>query len=103
MRRARNLEQTPGLIDADVADDVRSMHAGVGVGWTAAGCTETAALRLATTVRLKTVGSSRPMVAGHAVAELGGVLDVVHAGDGVVTAEQVDECCCPDNHATASR
>ena len=31
MRRGRNLEQTPGLIDADVADDVRSMHAGVGV------------------------------------------------------------------------
>ena len=27
MHRARNLEQTPGLIDADVADDVRSVHA----------------------------------------------------------------------------
>ena len=27
--------------------------------------------------------------AGHAVAELGRVLDVVHAGDGVVTAEQI--------------
>ena len=26
--------------------------------------------------------------AGHAVAELRGVLDVVHAGDGVMTAEQ---------------
>src|SRR5258706_16323694 len=26
--------------------------------------------------------------AGHAVAELGGILDVVHAGDGVMTADQ---------------
>jgi hypothetical protein len=31
MQRARNLEQTPSLIDADVADDVGNMRACVGV------------------------------------------------------------------------
>ena len=29
--------------------------------------------------------------ARHAVAELGGVLDVVHAGDGVMTADRNEE------------
>ena len=32
MRSARNLEQTPSLVDADVADDIRSADAAVGVG-----------------------------------------------------------------------
>src|SRR5262249_32778086 len=30
VRRGRNLEQTPGLVDADVADNVRSVRAAVG-------------------------------------------------------------------------
>ena len=39
MRSRRNLEQTPGLIDADVADDIRSVHAGVSVA-AVPGCVE---------------------------------------------------------------
>ena len=31
MHRARNLEQTPRLVDPDVADEVGFMHAGIGV------------------------------------------------------------------------
>src|SRR5262249_47777696 len=32
MRGTRNLEQTPSLVDADVADDIRRTHAAIGVG-----------------------------------------------------------------------
>src|SRR6266404_5057578 len=86
MRRARNLEQTPGLIDPDSADDVGGMGAAVGID--------------ASTSRADAVGDvpeSRAVphrriveadAGGHAVAELGGVLDVVYAGIGVVAAEQ---------------
>src|SRR5712664_448093 len=75
----RDLEQTPSLIDTDVADDVRSMHAGVGVGDSAG-----------RSKRQRQVGDGCAVVhgrlietdgAGHAIAELRGVLDVVHAGD----------------------
>src|SRR6202048_556525 len=87
MCRSRDLEQTPGLIDADVADDVGSMHAGIGVA--------TDADRIETgrqVVDRGAVEHGRIIEtdgAGHAVAELGGVLDVVYAGDGVMTADQV--------------
>ena len=61
MQRTRNLEQTPGLVDADVADDVGRMHAGIGVGDRTGRVSGSD--RLPTVVRLNTVGSSRPMVA----------------------------------------
>ena len=87
MHRTRNLEQTPGLIDADVADEVRSVHASVSV-LDPAGCTE----------RQVQVGDNGAVEddriietdgGRHAIAELVGVLDVVHAGDVGMTAEQV--------------
>src|ERR1700738_3629418 len=87
MRRRRNLEQTPGLIDSDVADDVGSMHAGVSV---ARGAGRIEACRQV--IYRGAVEHGRVIEAdgaGHAVAELGGVLDVVDAGDGVMTTEQV--------------
>ena len=37
MTRGRNLEQTPGLIDADVADDIGSVNSAIGVGTRADG------------------------------------------------------------------
>src|ERR1700730_12182868 len=87
MRRRRNLEQTPGLIDSDVADDVGSMHAGVSV---ARGAGRIEACRQV--IYRGAVEHGRIIEAdgaGHAVAELGGVLDVVYAGDGVMTTEQI--------------
>ena len=86
MRSGRNLEQTPGLVDADVADDVGSNVAAVGVAGSAG---EAEALRQV--VHGGAVEDDRIIEAdgaGHAVAEVRGVLDVVHAGDGVMTAEQ---------------
>ena len=71
MRDARNLEQTPSLVDADVADDVGSMGAAVSVGTSGRGldapgckpCGCGGTPKFSTVVRLNTVGSSRPMVA----------------------------------------
>ena len=87
MRAGRNLEQTPGLVDADVTDNIRSMHASIGVG-TQAGRTDTGR----EVVHRRAVINCRIVEAdgaGHAVTELGSVLDVVSAGDGIVTTEQV--------------
>src|ERR1700730_19436548 len=87
MRRGRNLEQTPGLVDADVADDVGSMNASVSIAGNAN--------RIEADVQVVHRGAVihgriiQTDGAGHAVAELRGVLDVVHTRDGVVTAEQV--------------
>src|ERR1700676_5102975 len=87
MRRSRDLEQTPGLIDADVADDVRSMVAAVSAAIDTSRIQAVCKVEDVVTVErdrvIKTDG------AGHAVTELGGVLDVVDAGDGSITAEQV--------------
>ena len=87
MARSRNLEQTPGLVDADVADDVGSAHATISV---AGGADRIdggrQVIQRGAVVHRRVVQADG---AGHAVAELGGVLDVVHAGDGVMTAEQV--------------
>ena len=67
MRCARNLEQTPSLIDADAADDVGSTRAAVSVGADGRGARRAAEAagvaptpRLYTAVRWNTVGSSRP-------------------------------------------
>ena len=61
VRGGRELEQTPGLIDPDVADDVGRVRAGIGVA-----VPPSVALRgsdrLKTEVRSHTAGSSRPMV-----------------------------------------
>ena len=46
MRRGRELEQTPGLVDADVADDVGRMRAGIGVDAGADGADRAEELRL---------------------------------------------------------
>src|SRR5262249_13467723 len=81
--------QTPGLIDPDVADHVGRVHATIGVTHAAD------SVQAASGGEVEDVGAvehNRIIEAdgaGHAVAELRGVLDVVHTGDGVVTAEQV--------------
>ena len=63
MAAARKLEQTPSLIDADVADDVRSTHAAISVAGRARPARRKAGRQVADMlVRLNTVGSSRPMV-----------------------------------------
>jgi len=90
----------PGLIDADVADDVGHVHAAVSIGASA---------------RRRNSGGDGEIVdrsavehgriidlwCRHPVAELRGVLDVVHAGNGVVTAIRYDELL-PGYHARAS-
>ena len=88
MRRGRQLEQTPGLIDPDVADDVRRMRAGIGVRSGAVGADRR---RDAQVVDGGAIPDGRIVETDrgrYAVAELGGVLDVVDAGVGVVAAEQ---------------
>ncbi|MBA7668840.1 hypothetical protein ES703_76957 [subsurface metagenome] len=100
-RRGRNLEQTPGLVDADVADDDRRVHAGVGVGLRAQSSQE--CRRSATSTqhaRVERVGEVEHLSAPehgriietdggrHAVAELRGVLDVVDAGGAVRAADE---------------
>src|SRR5258705_4150436 len=86
MRRTRNLEQTPGLIDADVAGDVRSM------GTAVSGAVDTG--RIEASRQVEDIGTlERDRVfqtngARYAIAELGGVLDIVYAGDGGMAAEQ---------------
>src|ERR1700692_4239889 len=86
MRRSRDLEQTPSLIDPDVAHDVGSMHASISVaGSTRCGETGRQVVHRGTVEHDRIIETDG---ARHPVAELGGVLDVVHAGDGVMTAEQ---------------
>src|ERR1700716_1716662 len=96
MQRARDLEQTPSLVDTDVADQIGHHEAAVS-GLTAANRAEAGGSQ-------RTGRGTSPQVeqrgavkhgriieadgARHALAELGAVLDVVHAGDGVMTAEE---------------
>src|SRR5262245_5913081 len=74
----RNLEFAPGLVDADVAVDVGRMRAAIGK---AGGADRIQSGR--EIVDRSSVLRARIFEAdssGHAVAELGGVLDVVDAG-----------------------
>src|SRR5206468_1123612 len=76
------------LIDPDSADDFRSVHAGIGVrsgaiGADRAGDAEIVDGRAIPDGRVIETDRSR-----YAVAELEGVLDVVDAGVGILTAEQ---------------
>src|SRR4030088_2474025 len=96
MQRARDLEQTPSLVDTDVADQIGHHEAAVR-GLTAANRAEAGGSQ-------RTGRGTSPQVeqrgavehgriieadrAGHSVAELRAVLDVVHAGNGVMTAEE---------------
>ena len=93
MRCGRNLEQTPSLIDADVADDVRSMHAAIGVGrsrrWR-----PSPRDRLYTAVRLNTTGSSRPMVADTPLPNCA-VYWMLFTPVTVSWPPSRNECCCP--------
>ena len=78
MRRAGNLEQTPGLIDADVADDVGCMDAGIGVAGVQRGVQWQRQIVHGSAVphgRIVETDAGR-----HAIAELRRVLDVVGAG-----------------------
>ena len=86
MRGARNLEQTPSLVDADVADDIRRTHAAIRVGC----CTGRREANRQVVYKRTFVhdGIVETNGARHAVAELRGVLDVAHAGDVVIAAEQ---------------
>ena len=86
MPGGRNLPQTPGLVDADVADDVGSMRGGIGLSNTAGRGERHTQVGHRGAVNRSV--SSRRDGGRHAVAELGGVLDVVHAGNGVMTADQ---------------
>src|SRR5207244_6957815 len=88
MRRGRHLEQTPGLIDPDSADDFRRMHAGIGVRSGAVGADRR---RNAQIVDSRAIPDGRVIETDrsrYAVAELEGVLDVVDAGVGIIAAEQ---------------
>src|SRR5262249_5247342 len=98
---ARHLEQTPGLIDADVADDVRNISAAVGIAKRGdVGAWRTVQAKVAAgDFGSRRVDDLRAVVAvgagvidtdgaRHAIAELHGVLDVVDAGDGVIAADQ---------------
>ena len=88
MRRGRNLEQTPGLIDPDPADDVGRMRAGIGVRSGAVGADRAGDAQIVDGGAIphgRIVETDRGR---YAVAELGGVLDVVDAGVGIVAAEQ---------------
>src|SRR6202790_5864840 len=86
MRCGRNLEQTPSLVDADIADDIGSNLTTISVS--------ADANRVKTRAQVEQVGAVEHETfvnangTRHAVAELRGVLDVVDAGDGVVAAEQ---------------
>src|SRR5258708_33635020 len=86
MPLGRNLEQTPSLIDADVADDVRRVNAGVSIAGGTDGTEAGRQVEDRGTVEL--VGTVDTNTAGHAVAELPSVLDVIHTGNGVFAAEQ---------------
>src|SRR5262249_18524844 len=98
VRHARNLEQTPSLVDADVTDDVRNMRAAVSIRTgrsTTGGARESATWNCRDASReveqRSTVEHGRIIKADggrHTVAELRGVLDVVHAGDVISAAEQ---------------
>ena len=98
--RARNLEQTPSLIDPHVADKVRNAGAAVSrvntgderarrtieADATAGRTTDRIDdLRAVEGVRAAVVDTQRRR---HAVTELPRVLDVVDTGDRVVTADQ---------------
>ena len=88
MRRGRKLEQTPGLIDPDVADDVGRMDPGVGIRTRSVGadCRWNAQIIDGGAVPHGRIVETDS--AGHAVAELGSVLNVVDAGVGIIAAEQ---------------
>src|SRR5512138_2626881 len=87
VRDGTNLEQTPSLIDADVAGDIRNMRAAVSIGTSSRGLDRTcrkacgggsdAEVQHGGTVEhgriIETDGGR------HAIAELRGVLDVVDA------------------------
>ena len=61
MCRSRNLEQTPGLIDADVADDIRRMHAAISVPGNA--------LEVESTTRNDNRGATRTQVQHNGTVE----------------------------------
>jgi len=89
VRGRGNLEQAPRLIDTDVTHDVRGTNACVGVTRGAiAGGAEIGlkVVQRGTTVHGRVIETDS---ARHAVAELRGVLDVAHAGDGVMAADQI--------------
>src|SRR6185369_14414832 len=88
MRRRRHLEQTPGLIDPDPADDVGRMRAGIGVRSGAVGADRTGDAQIVDSGAIPYLRIVETDRGRYAVAELGGVLDVVDAGVGVVAAEQ---------------
>ena len=88
MRRGRHLEQTPGLIDPDPADDVGRMRAGIGVRSGAVGADRTGDAQIVDSGAIPDGRIVETDRGRYAVAELGGVLDVVDAGVGVVAAEQ---------------
>ena len=76
MQARRNLEQTPGLIDADSADDVGRMRAGIGVRAGAVGVIDRDA-RLDDGGAVPDHGVVETDRGRYAIAKLGGVLDVV--------------------------
>ena len=63
MQGARQLEQTPSLVDADVADDVRNMRAAISDRQRPYRGDRNRQVQIASTVRLNTLESSRPMLA----------------------------------------
>ena len=86
MQRARNLEQTPCLIEADVADEVRRTPAAVnGIGKSEGSDTERKVVQRGAVEHGRIIEAEG---AGYALGKLGGLLDVVDASDAVVAADQ---------------
>ena len=86
MCACRNLEQAPGLVDPDVTDDVGCADAGVDVAPAQRGIERKR--QIVDVGAVPDHGIVKTDGAGHAIAELRGVLNVVDAGIGVLTAEQ---------------
>ena len=86
MRRGGNLEQAPGLVDADVADDFRRMDAGIGVARVQRGVQRRRQIVDGGTVPHRRIVETD--AGGDAVAELRRVLDVVGAGTIAAMAPQ---------------
>ena len=89
MRCGRNLEETPSLIDPDPADDFGRMRAGIGVRSGAVGADRTGDAQVVDGGAVPHGRIIETDRGRYAVAELGGVLNVVDAGVGILAAEQV--------------
>src|SRR3954453_22153535 len=88
MQRAGELHQTPSLICADVADQVGRDKAAIETRPRPVGADRARYPEIVKRCALPNGRVVQPDGRGYAVAELGGVLNVVDAGIGVLAPEQ---------------